>query len=100
MDLFIKQPLSFETTLLLNIDGRAGATNGLSGLAYMQGEFRHTLAWGGITRVTNALTGEPINDWTVASDSGFDYSRGIPEPASALLLIVGYCGTLLVRRRR
>jgi len=46
------------------------------------------------------LTGEPINDWTVISDSGFDYSRGVPEPANALLLIIGYCGARLLRPRR
>jgi hypothetical protein len=96
MDLIIGQPFSFQTSLWLRIDGRASAGN----LANMEADFRHTLAWGGITSVTNASTGEPITDWTVTSDSGFDYSRGVPEPTSTVLLTFGLCTWLVWARPR
>jgi hypothetical protein len=65
-------------------------------------DFSRTVTWGGITKVTNAATGEPILDWTITSLSGFDYSRSylVPEPASILIIGLGLCGWLGVRRQR
>jgi hypothetical protein len=43
----------------------------------------HTLSWGGISSVVFADTGEPVDDWTVTSASGFDYVHAaVPEPGS------------------
>ena len=63
--------------------------------------FENTLEWGGITSVTRASTGEPITDWSVTSESGFDYSQvfPIPEP-SVLILLFTAAATLALRRRR
>ena len=48
----------------------------------------HTLSWGGITSVVYADTGEPIDDWSVTSASGFDYVHAaVPEPATPALLM-------------
>jgi hypothetical protein len=54
--------------------------------------FGHTFSWGGVTSVTDAVTGQPITDWTLTSDSGFDYANPappVPEPSSATLFVIG-----------
>jgi hypothetical protein len=72
--------------LALRVTGQAASSSGITTagnvLATFEGDFSKTLTWGGITRVTDAETGEEIADWTVASGSGFDYSRPfeVPEP--------------------
>ena len=49
-----------------------------------------SLNWGGIDSVTDEF-GNPIDDWTITSESGFDYSRpfGVPEPTSITLSSFG-----------
>jgi hypothetical protein len=74
-----------------------------NGFEVTDASFSNTLTWGGITSVRDALTGEPVEDWTITSESGFDYSKSyeqqVPEPSS-LGLIVALIGTPLARRRR
>ena len=47
--------------------------------------------------------GNLVNDWSVRSSSGFDYSRSfvsqVPEPSQALLLLVGGLLLLAIKRR-
>jgi hypothetical protein len=80
--------------------------NHKSGTAVAIGDALHTLDWAGITSVTDADTGAPVTDWTLTSDSGFDYTRAaaaVPEPASLLLLGTGlssWLGLVLLRRWR
>lgn len=65
--------------------------------------YGQTLTWGGITRVTNATTGEVVDDWTISSASGFDYSRPfqeVPEPAALPLLVLAALGFKIGGRRR
>ncbi|MDZ4659697.1 MAG: PEP-CTERM sorting domain-containing protein [Bythopirellula sp.] len=61
--------------------------------------YGHTLRWGGITSVTDAATGEPIEGWTMTSASGFDYAHPapVPEPATVGLALLGLLG-LMCRR--
>ena len=58
--------------------------------AFIAADFSGSIHWGGIERVVNATTGEVLQDWTIESESGFDYSRSfeaqVPEPTSMLLL--------------
>ena len=70
-------------------------------LALFEANFADTLLWGGIESVRDATTGAPIDDWTITSDSGFDYSKpaNIPEPSTAALLVIG-CVVGLVAHRR
>lgn len=70
--------------------------------AGIEGDFHGSIHWGGIVSVQNADTGELITDWTVTSQSGFDYSKSfeqqVPEPASIALL--GFALCLWLRRAR
>jgi hypothetical protein len=67
-------------------------------------DYSKTLTWGGITGVFNAETGEPLTNWTITSESGFDYSKPyVPEPTSIVLLSSAFCtwlGCARPRRRR
>jgi hypothetical protein len=60
--------------------------------------FGGTLKWGGITSVTDAETGELIDDWIIESESGFNYANPVPEPTGSILLAVAVAG--LPRRGR
>jgi hypothetical protein len=80
----------------LDITNQDRLTRG-TGTAIFIGDFRDTLSWGGITSVTDAVTGQPIDDWKVTSASGFDYSQVVPEPPSLVLSTFALVG--LARRR-
>jgi hypothetical protein len=69
-------------------------TNRGSATGAATGNFANTLSWGGITSISNAMTGEPIEGWTITSESGFDYSLVflIPEPSSHLQFAVAIVG--------
>jgi hypothetical protein len=47
--------------------------------AFFSASFGQSLTWGGISSVTDAETGEPVTDWTITSESGFDYRNPAPE---------------------
>ena len=70
-----------------------------SGQAASEADFANTLAWGGITSVTDSH-GVPIAGWTVTSASGFDYSKPatVPEPSTFVLLAIALPSLLLARR--
>jgi len=60
--------------------------------AYFNADYSNTMAWNGITSVTNYATRMPIVDWTLSSASGFDYSQPyseVPEPSLLSLLSIG-----------
>jgi len=63
----------------------------LPGSAEASANFSHTLKWGGILSVRDAATGRELTDWTITSESGFDYSRSfdeqVPEPSALGLLL-------------
>lgn len=89
-------PFAIDYTLTLR--GKAGVILGtdsrspLFAASYFDADFTQSMYWGGITSINDALTGEPIENWSITSASGFDYSqpyRGVPEPSSLLLLSAG-----------
>jgi hypothetical protein len=67
--------------------------------------FSDTLRWGGISSVIDGNTGNVINDWTVTSQSGFDYSQPapvavpVPWPATLTLAAIGALLGLFVHCR-
>ena len=72
--------------------------------AAIDGRFSGSIHWGGIESVEDAITGEVIDDWTITSQSGFDYSKSfenqVPEPSSLVLLASTLCARLALGRRR
>jgi hypothetical protein len=64
------------------------------------GEVSRSLRWGGVEAVYDFFTGEEIDDWTITSASGFDYSKpfGVPEPSTLWTLLTGIL-TMCCRRR-
>lgn len=71
-------------------------------------DFGHTMAWDGISRITD-ISGKviPSTSYRHSSASGFDYRNAfaprqasIPEPHTLALLGLGMVGLLLARRRR
>jgi hypothetical protein len=74
-----------------------------SGYATISAFFGHTFTWGGITSVTDADTGEEITDWTLTSDSGFDWAHAAdaPEPSTGWSALIGMSLVLpYIQRRR
>jgi hypothetical protein len=72
------------------------------GAANASANFMHTLTYEGITSITDAVTGEPIQNWSVTSASGFDYTHPFaePEPASIVLAAIGAIGGVAIARRK
>jgi hypothetical protein len=91
-------PMSYGVEL--NVKALASTGNE----AVIIGNFTGSIHWGGIQSVEDAVTGEVINDWTITSQSGFDYSKSfeaqIPEPSSLMLLATALCAPLALGRRR
>jgi hypothetical protein len=92
--------MPFNFTVTANTSARVSVwdpNRGGSANAFVN--FEHTFSWGGVTSVTDAVTGAPITDWTLTSDSGFDYSHpAAPEPSSLMLAAIAVVVTLLRRR--
>lgn len=61
--------------------------------------FGSTATWQGITAL-KLNDGTPLQDWTISSASGFDYTRPVPEPGGWLLLAGGLALTASVRGRK
>lgn len=89
-------PMGYGVQLTMRAQAEAPTNAGI------EGDFHGSIHWGGIVSVQNADTGELITDWTVTSQSGFDYSKSfeqqVPEPASIALL--GFALCLWLRRAR
>ena len=62
-------------------------------------DFSHTVSWAGISSVTDANTGEILDNWSITSLSGFDYAAPAPVPLPASGLLLGASLLLLQRRR-
>ena len=109
------QPIDLAYALSLKTSGMAAkpacATFGGLCAVYQQADFSglidfsHTLSWGGISSVTD-YGGAPVSNYTLSSQSGFDYrlaysAAPVPEPQTYGLLLAGLAviGQLARRRR-
>jgi len=94
------QPATLDYMLTLTPTGDAGisdSTVGGTAAVSLSGNFSGTALWGGISSVTDANTNQPIQNWTISSASGFDYSRPAPEPASAAALVLVAAARITMR---
>lgn len=88
----------------LGLVGYANANSGFAQAGAMtstfDGEFSQTVTWGGGTRVSVLETGEVLSNYTITSESGFDYSKPFPVPEPAgLLPLAPTIGLLALRHR-
>lgn len=70
---------------------------------FARDDFSGSIHWDGVVRVEDQLTGELIDDWTVTSRSGFDYSKPftpVPEPSSTALVGLAFLSLVAVTHRR
>lgn len=85
--------VSFNATLAAEV--AASQTTEASAV----GIIRNSIHWGGIESVTDADTGEVYEDWTITSDSGFDYSKPfVPEPSALVLLATAAIAWIIHKR--
>ena len=103
MEYFMRVGENFAFDLNFRLLGYARAVNG--GSSILTANFTGSLKWGGIESVTD-LEGNviPRDEWSIESESGFDYARSwdeqqVPEPASILLFGIALCMIALRRNR-
>ena len=96
-----EQPV--ERGIKLTIIGQAFASSQLTNAGSVTAKFANdsskTLNWGGITEVLNPATGAPITNWTLTSESGFDYTKPFPVPEPAGLALLAGAARILARFR-
>ncbi len=66
--------------------------------AFYDADYSDTVSWGGITSVVDD-NGQPINDWSVTSTSGFNYAQAaeVPEPSGLAIATLATLACLAVR---
>ena len=93
-------PNNVDNVLTFSARIQVEAASGGGAFAEALGLFGGSIHWGGMENVRNALTGQPIANWTITSRSGFDYSQPfVPEPTSILLLANALCALPALRWR-
>lgn len=106
MEVFAGRPVLYS----LSVDVQAGMSlnntpvtqPGRTSVFDASADYGHTVYWGGVQSVTDALTGEPISDWSMKSLSGADYTRSfepVPEP-STIALAGGLAALVVLARQR
>jgi hypothetical protein len=80
----------------------AGPESALAGTAVVTADASHSLRWGGVESVIDAF-GNPVTNWTLIGDNGFDFSKPfpVPEPTSVVsaLVALSFLGSRRIGRR-
>lgn len=91
-------PLGYSMSMTMKAQGSSPVETVITG------DFSGSVHWDGVVSVKDVLTGDLIDDWTVTSLSGFDYSKpftfDVPEPTGIALIMILSCTLFTVRRRR
>lgn len=100
------QTVNFNLTLEAKASASGWRTGSPGTAAYLTpvqssavSNFGSTATWQGITSL-KLNDGTPLQDWTLSSASGFDYTRPVPEPGSWLLLAGGLALLAALRGRK
>jgi len=96
--------LAGSTNATSNNTAFVGSPSGFANASSMSrfaSDLSHTIAWSGISKVSDAA-GRPLSGWTALSPTtGFDYAHAyvtaVPEPESWLM---GLCGVVALYSRR
>ena len=111
-------PVSFSTTFgsktgiqyNMNLQGNASASFGFrecdggiypcgaSASAALTADYMNSLIWGGISSITDA-SGNVI-EFTLSSDSGFNYVSAVPVPAAVWLFSSGLLWLITIAKRK
>ncbi len=96
--------IGFRFTIMsfVNSDGSTrDPASAKKGTVSVTGDASRSLRWGGIESVTDE-EGNPITDWSITSDDGFDFSQPfpVPEPSSLFLLSTILAAGLAARSQR
>lgn len=83
--------VGYRMTLGGSAESDSSPTQRRNGLGGFESNVSGSLHWGGIESVEGPFGVLPRDQWSVSSESGFDYSRSfdeqqVPEPASAAIL--------------
>ena len=92
----------FTISAFVNSDGSTrDVSASKKGTVSVTGDASRSLRWGGIESVTDE-EGNPITDWSITSDDGFDFSQPfpVPEPSSLFLLSTMLVSGLVPRSQR
>lgn len=91
-------PFIFSQPFSLSVTGSTDATVQMNDSGSAHTNLSNTIGWGGILEIRDEFGA--ILDFSVVSESGYDYAtvQAVPLPASAWLLVTGLAG--LVARRR
>jgi hypothetical protein len=88
INLINSQPAEIAIQMRLSGGAQSGDSAAFRGSGIYAANVSGSLHWGGIESITDEF-GNPIDDWTVTSDSGFDYSKPFPVPEPSVTQLVG-----------
>ncbi|MBA3483934.1 MAG: PEP-CTERM sorting domain-containing protein, partial [Pirellulales bacterium] len=93
-------PDPFSIGMRLEASGAAATSTTGGNTAGYFAEVARSIDWGGLVGVFDFFTGERLDNYTITSASGFDYTRpfGVPEPSGIVLMSILLCATSLRRR--
>lgn len=94
----VEIPFTFGHPFRLSVSGSADATVQLNAAGSVWTNLSSTIGWGGILEVRDAQ-GLALSQFSVTSESGYDYATVVPLPATGWLMLAA-AGAIASRVRR